>query len=284
MNALHFAAYDMAQKFLGAFLLASALGAQCVSIAAAKGTTVAAVVDKKVSDKIAEKIKGALETQFPNIAIDSIEPAPWPGMYEVVTANEIAYTNSDATLLLSGNILDTRTKEDLTAKRWSQLQAIDFQSLPFESAIKTVRGDGSRKLAVFADPDCPYCHQLEQTLLLVDNVTIYTFLYPIESLHPDARLRAVKIWCAKDQAKAWREWMLNKVEPVLTCEEETIAKLLKVGERLRISTTPTLFFVDGYRVPGAIDKEKLEDKFSQIERDLNPKSADVSRRGAETQR
>lgn len=257
----------MARRFLGAFLLASALGLQGIPTAHAKEiAAVTAVVDQKVSDKI----RAALETQFPNIAIDSIGPAPWPGMFEVVTASEIAYTNSDATLLLSGNILDTRTKEDLTATRWSQLQAIDFETLPFDSAIKTVRGNGSRRLAVFADPDCPYCRELEKTLLSVEDVTIYTFLYPIESLHPDAKLRASKIWCAKDKNKAWREWMLNNVEPVLTCDESTVERLMKVGELLRINTTPTLFFVDGYRVPGAIDKEKLADKFLQIERDSKP--------------
>jgi hypothetical protein len=122
----------------------------------------------------------------------------------------LAYVGSDARYFLFGHLYDMREQRDLTADRLEAARRIDFASLPLADAITTVRGDGSRVLAVFSDPDCPYCRKLEQELAKLDNVTVHTFLYPLGELHPEARQRAIAVWCAPDRAAAWKALMLER--------------------------------------------------------------------------
>jgi thiol:disulfide interchange protein DsbC len=208
----------------------------------------------------ATRIKAALTERFPNVRVEQVNPvAQWSGLYEVVTSSEIVYTDADGDFLLAGSMLDTRSKKNLTAARWSELRRIDFAALPFELAIKDVRGDGSRRLAVFADPDCPYCQKLEREMQPLTDVTIYTFLYPLESVHPGARAKAQDIWCSKDRARTWNDWMVSRMPPAAqACKDDPIATLLGLGGKLKVNSTPTLFFADGRRVDGSIPLADLE--------------------------
>lgn len=212
-----------------------------------------------VPPEIAAKIRATLHERIPELQIEGIHKSPLPGLYELNTGDELLYSNDTGTLVFAGRIVDTKTRQDLTAERWNALNAIDFNALPFDLAIKVVHGNGSRKLAVFADPLCPYCKQLEQELQAVNNVTIYTFLYPIESIHPGASLKAVEIWCSKDRASAWTKWMLQRTDPGDTrCKGAPIDQLQKLGEKLHIDSTPTIFTSDGKRVRGAIKHNEIE--------------------------
>lgn len=211
-------------------------------------------------------LEKALSEKFPDISIDSVNPSVLPGLYEVVTPSEIVYVDAKGEHLVIGQIVETASNRNLTETRWNELNKIYFSSLPFEQAIKIVKGDGSRKLAVFADPFCPYCQEFEQTLTEVDNVTLYVFLYPLENLHPGATEAAKEIWCADDRAAAWTAWMVSKKAPdIKTCESTAVEALKKLGDELRINSTPTLFFADGSRVPGAITADRLEKLFSDLQ-------------------
>jgi len=211
------------------------------------------------------RIKATLQSRYPDSTIEAVHPSTtFAGWYEVVTSSEIAYTDAKADLLLLGTLTDTRTKENLSARHWGQLHAIDFRSLPFDRAIKVVKGDGSRKLAVFADPDCPYCRKLEQELQGFPNITVYIFLFPIAELHPDANRHAEQIWCAADAPTSWASWVLEQKAPVeAKCASTPIAELAALGARLKITGTPTMFTVDGNRVVGAIDKDELERRLTE---------------------
>jgi thiol:disulfide interchange protein DsbC len=161
--------------------------------------------------------------------------------------------------VFAGHMIDIKTRTDLTGERWNALNAIDFNALPFNVALKSVRGDGSRKVAIFADPLCPYCQQLEQSMQGITNVTIYTFLYPIETLHPGASVKSVAIWCSKDPSAAWSNWMLKKTDPGDNrCKGAPIEQLQKLGEKLHIDSTPTMFTTDGRRIRGAIKHNEIE--------------------------
>ena len=209
------------------------------------------------------KLQKILQARLPRITIEKVQPSQWPFLYEVVTDGELFYVDVTGDYLFYGKVMDTRTREDLTGKRWNELLSVDFKSLPFDLAFKEVKGDGSRKLAVFADPHCPFCVRFEKTLQEVNNVTVYTFLFPLESIHPGATDDARKIWCAADRAAAWRDLMLNKkTPPEAKCKTEQVDALVKLGEKMKVTGTPTLIFEDGHRVPGAIDKNQLEDEFA----------------------
>ena len=206
-------------------------------------------------------LKKALEAAYPKFKIESVIKTPYTGLYEVFMGGQIIYTDEKLTFLIAeGRLVDPKTKKDITGERMEELTKIDFNTLPLDQAIKVVKGNGSRKLVVFSDVDCPYCKRLEQNELSnISDVTIYTFLYPIEQLHPDAAAKSKLIWCANNRAKAWNDWIFNNKLPATTgnCE----VPLEKVGELARkvgVTSTPTLIFADGKRMLGAQPYKEIE--------------------------
>ena len=180
-----------------------------------------------------------------------------PGLYEVRVGTDLFYTDAQGNYLIQGELFDTRAKRNLTEDRINKLTAVDFSALPLNDAFTIVRGDGKRKLAVFEDPNCGYCKRFEKDLQSVDNVTIYLFLYPI--LSPDSAEKSRNIWCAKDQAKAWHEQMLNsKNAPAAQCDPAAIQRNLAFGRKYKITGTPTVIFSNNVRVPGAISAAEVE--------------------------
>lgn len=208
-------------------------------------------------------VRKALESRFPDLKILDVSPAPVSGLYEVFTGLEIAYTDKSANYLIRGSIIDARTKEDLTEQRLDDLNAIRFESLPFDKAIKIVKGSGARKLAVFSDPDCPFCRRLEEEMKSMSDITVYVFLYPLK-IHPKAADHAKAIWCSNNPTQVWAEWMLEQKEPAgATCETDPVGDLQKLGEALHINGTPTLYFENGRRTAGALPKADLEARLAE---------------------
>ncbi len=208
---------------------------------------------------VAATIRQNIESRFPGAHIVDIQPSAIPGLYELFMGDQIVYTDAAGDYLIIGQMVDTQTKQNLTEARLNDHGKIDFGILPLDRAIKIVKGNGSRKFAVFSDPDCPFCQQLEKTLLSVNDITMYVFLFPIASLHPQAPAKAHAIWCAADRAQAWTQWMHEKkLPPAGTCSGDPIDALQKLGDTLHINSTPTLFFVNGRRVAGAIPAAELE--------------------------
>ncbi|HEY1148658.1 MAG TPA: DsbC family protein [Pseudoduganella sp.] len=212
------------------------------------------------------KIKKVLEPKLgEGVKIDSVRKTPYAGMYEIRVGNEIRYTDESGSYLIVGHVFDLKTSEDLTQARIDDLNKIKFDELPLELAIKTVKGNGKRVIAVFEDPNCGYCKRFrQQTLTQVDNVTVYTFMYNI--LSPDSFTKSTNIWCSSDRNKAWDEWMVKgKLAPAAPAGCSTPNdKVLALGQKLNINGTPAIFFADGSRVPGAIDARMLESKLSGI--------------------
>ena len=204
-------------------------------------------------------IKKNLATQFPGAEITSVTKTPYAGLYEVLIDGQIIYTDDTAAYVFLGSIVDTKAKKNLTNERMAKLNEVKFDNLPFDNAIKFVKGDGSRKLAVFSDPECPYCKKFEQELTKVDNITVYLFPFPIASLHSQSVAEAKAIWCAPDRNAAWQDALLKGVMPKNDgkCKNPIDANIV-LASKLHISGTPTLIFANGQRVPGMVPAEKLE--------------------------
>lgn len=199
-----------------------------------------------------------LKELYPGTQVTNVAPSALPGLFEIVMGRNIAYTDASGRYFLFGHLFDMPAQRDLTAERKDQLQRIDFGALPLVDAIKTVRGSGSRVLAVFSDPDCPYCKRLEPELAKVNDVTIYTFLMPLTQLHPNARANAIAVWCATDRAKAWSAFMLNgQISKSRGCENP-VDRNVALGENLQINGTPTLIASDGRVMPGAASAAQIE--------------------------
>lgn len=204
-------------------------------------------------------IRKNLGERIPNLPkIDEITKSPMPGLYEVrIGGTDIVYTDAEGNFLIQGNLIDTRQRRNLTEERIEKLTAIDFGALPVKDAFTIVRGDGKRKLAVFEDPNCGYCKRFEADLQKVNNVTIHMFLLPI--LGKDSMEKSKNIWCAKDRAKAWTDWMLRDImPPAATCDTSALTRNVELSKKYKITGTPTLVFADGSRVPGAISAAQLE--------------------------
>jgi thiol:disulfide interchange protein DsbC len=199
-----------------------------------------------------------LKALYPSSKFDSIGVAPVSGLYEVVINKKVAYVDSSGKYFLFGHLYDMATQSDLTSRRIDELSAIDFASLPLLDAIKTVRGTGERKLAVFSDPDCPHCKALEKSLIGLNNVTIYTFIFPIAALHPQAKAKAIAVWCAKDKHAAWDNLMLRNAAPAFGQCDHPVDRNIALAQRLGVNGTPTLFSGDGRMQAGAMPIERLE--------------------------
>lgn len=214
----------------------------------------------EATDAKAQAVQKLFAERFNNPPITAVRPTPY-GLYEVQLGMDLVYTDENVTFVLDGTLIDAKTRRDVTRERQDALAKVPFDQLPFELAFKQVRGDGSRKLAIFEDPNCGYCKQLRQSLKGIDNVTLYTFPYPI--LSPDSTIKVRNIWCAADKGATWDAWMLQgKVPPTIECDAPT-EKMVELGQKLMVRGTPALFFYDGSRVGGAIPKEEIEKRLQQ---------------------
>jgi thiol:disulfide interchange protein DsbC len=203
-------------------------------------------------------LKKTLTERLPLLGkIDEVTKTPMPGLYEVRVGTDLFYTDEKGDFLIQGSLIDTRGQRNLTEERQDKLLAISFDQLPLKDAFKLVRGNGKRKLAIFEDPNCPYCKHFERDLQKINDVTVYLFLYPI--LGPDSTDKSRNLWCAKDRAGAWNDWMLNgKAAPKAMCDTAAVDRNVAFGKEHKITGTPTLFLADGTRVPGAMPAAEVE--------------------------
>ena len=194
--------------------------------------------------------------------IDEVTKSPMAGLFEIrVNGTEIYYTDAEGNFLIQGSLIDTKQQRNLTEERVDKLMAVNFDALPLKDAFTIVRGNGKRKLAVFEDPNCGYCKKFERDLQKVDNVTIHMFLYPI--LGAESMEKSKNIWCTKDKTKAWQDWMVRDQLPATgNCDVTAITRNVELGRKYKITGTPTLIFMDGSRVPGAIGAAEVEKHLS----------------------
>jgi thiol:disulfide interchange protein DsbC len=209
-------------------------------------------------------LKKALQQKL-GTPVESVTKTAYFGLYEIYAGGQILYTDKKMTAILSGPLLDAKTLKNVTAERMKILSAIKFSDLPLDLAIKTIHGDGSRLLATFEDPNCGYCKRLTKDLAKVDNVTIYTFLYPV--LGAESVDKSRRIWCSPDRAKAWHGVMAEGKAPQEKADcESPIPKIMAYGRKLALTGTPALVFADGERIPGAIGPADIEEHLNRASR------------------
>lgn len=207
-------------------------------------------------------IRRVLEPKLGGASIEGVGPAPIAGLWEVRLRTprgiRVVYTDATASHVIQGSIFEVRTDRDLTEERLRKLNAIRFEQLPLDLAVKVKRGDGKRVMAMFSDPYCPACRQFEKTLQQVDNVTIYVFMYPV--IRPENADHSRAVWCSPDRAKAWLELAAAprpKVPEAAPNCNDPVDKVLRLGEGLGVSSTPTLVFGNGERVSGGLSPQDL---------------------------
>jgi thiol:disulfide interchange protein DsbC len=234
----------------------------CLALAMPLSAQDATKSDAAVRELAAVKL--ALEAKFPGAPIRNVSRSPYFGLFEAQLDDRMLYTDGKVNYVIVGSVYDTATRTNLTEQRMRRMNRVAWDSLPLELAIKKVKGDGSRKLAIFSDADCPYCKRLETEMKGLDNVTIYTFLFPIDQLHPDSARKSAMIWCSPDRVKAWDEWFDAGKLPDNKGDCVTpIAQTAVLGQKYNVNATPTLVFADGSITPGALPLERIEAEMKQ---------------------
>jgi len=206
-------------------------------------------------------LKKKIEAAYPKFKVESVVKTPYSGLYEVFMGGQIIYTDEKLSFLIAeGQLVDPKTKKNITGERLEELTRIDFNTLPLDKAIKVVKGNGSRKVAVFSDVDCPFCKKLEQNEFShITDVTIYTFLYPLEQLHPNAAEKSELIWCADDRVKAWNDWIFNNKLPKKAGNcDVPLEEIGELARKIGVASTPTLIFSNGKRMMGAQPHQTIE--------------------------
>jgi thiol:disulfide interchange protein DsbC len=254
---------------------ATAAAVLATALALAAGSVHAQATDKQAPlTAEAAGIKRVLEQKFPGAEVRGVTKTAYFGLYEVQFDDRIVYTDAKAKYLVVGAMYDTESKINLTEERQRRLNRVDLATLPLDLAIKKVKGTGERTLIVFSDADCPFCHKLEDEMKTVDNVTIYTFLFPIDQLHPDAARKSKIIWCSADRAQAWDAFFATGALPDNTGDcDNPIAKTAELGARFKVNATPTLLFVDGSIVPGALPAQRIETELKNADTQLKKMAA-----------
>lgn len=214
------------------------------------------------------KIRSTLEPKLGGAKIEGVQPAPTPGLWEVrfrtPEGMRVLYTDANASFVIQGHIFELVSGRDLTDERLRKLNAVKFESLPLDLAVKVQRGNGKRVLAMFSDPYCPACRKFEAELAQVDDITIYVFMYPV--IRPENANHSRAVWCSTDRAKAWLELAAAprpKVPAAGASCANPIDKLLEAGRKLGVNSTPTLFLANGERLSGGVSAPDLKEMLDQ---------------------
>jgi thiol:disulfide interchange protein DsbC len=203
-----------------------------------------------------EQVKTNLAKQHPELKIQNIQATEMPGIYSGSMDGQVVYLGENAQHMLVGSMIRLKDQQNLTKDLILKQNSVDWKKLPLQDAVKTVRGTGKRQLAIFSDPNCPYCKQLEAELKKLDNVTIYTFIYPIK---PQSVAPSKAVYCAKDQSYAWENLIAKGIAPAgnKSCANP-IERNLKLGQALGVKGTPTIIFSNGFKTSGGFPAEQIE--------------------------
>ncbi len=227
--------------------------------AALVGVALAAPCAAQTATATPDSVAQQLKATYPATTFGTVSTTSWPGVFEVAVGSNLAYVDASGQYFMFGHLYDMKAQRDLTAERKDTLTRIDFTSLPLNDALTEVRGNGKRTLVIFSDPDCPYCKKLEADIANLSDVTIHTFLMPIASLHPQARAKAISVWCAPNRIQAWNALM--RQDQIITGEPcaHPVDRNIALAERLGISGTPTLVAADGRIMAGAASASQIKD-------------------------
>lgn len=208
-------------------------------------------------DSVRENIK----KQYPNLKISNIQKTEMQGLYSANLDQQIIYVGEDGQHMFVGSMIRLKDQKNLTKDLVLGQNSIDWNQLPLKDAIKTVKGSGEHVLAVFSDPNCPYCKQLEPELDKLKDVTIYTFIYPLK---PQSIVVSRQVWCAPNQSYSWKKLIQQGVRPTVASCANPIDRNLELGKRLGFNGTPTLIFANGFKLVGARSAEEIQAVWKEL--------------------
>ncbi|WP_373683512.1 DsbC family protein [Acinetobacter sp. YH16058] len=203
-----------------------------------------------------------VKQQHPQLKLDNIQATEMKGIYSASMDGQVVYLNEDAQHILAGSMIRLKDQHNLTKDLLIQQNSVDWKKLPLQDAIKSVRGKGKRQIAIFSDPNCPYCKQLEAELKKLDNITIYTFILPLkaQSVAPSKQ-----VYCEKNPALAWENLITKAQLPTSQSScANPVERNIVLAHRLGVNGTPAIIFSNGFKVMGAYPAAQIEQIFKEF--------------------
>jgi thiol:disulfide interchange protein DsbC len=210
-------------------------------------------------------VRQAFVTKFPKMTVESVAKTPFQGIFEVVVDGQLYYTDAKVSYVFSGSLIDMRGREprNLTQETSNKIAASALAKST-DLAVKRVRGNGKRVIYTFEDPNCGYCKELQKELVKLNDITIYTFLWPI--LSPDSVEKSKAIWCSKDRARAWEEYMIKGValSGKRDCDTAAIEKNQRLAQRFNLKGTPAVYLGTGEQIGGYLPANQIETALAAV--------------------
>ena len=209
-----------------------------------------------------DTVKSNLSKQHPKLNIENIQATDMKGIYSGSMDGQVVYLGEDAQHILVGSMYRLSDQKNLTQDLVLKQNSIDWKKLPLQDAVKSVRGNGKRQIAIFSDPNCPYCKQLEAELSKLNDVTIYTFIYPIKT---QSIAVSKQVFCEKDPAVAWSNLISKGLQPTSnkTCANP-VERNLSLGKSLGLTGTPAIIFSNGFKVMGSHPAQDIEKMWKEL--------------------
>lgn len=210
----------------------------------------------------ATSIQNQLKSKYPTLNIENVKTTEMPGIYSATVVEQVIYTGEDAEHILVGSMIRLKDQKNLTNSLMLTQNQIDWKKLPLKDAIKSVKGTGKRQLAIFSDPNCPYCKQLEVELSKLNDVTMYTFVLPLK---PQSIAPSKQLFCEKDQALAWENLIAKGIQPSTkkNCTNP-IERNVQLAKTLGLNGTPAIIFSNGTKLMGAYPAQEIEKIWKEL--------------------
>lgn len=209
-----------------------------------------------------DTVKSNLTKQHPKLNIENIQTTDMKGIYSGSMDGQVVYVGEDAQHILVGSMYRLSDQKNLTKDLVLKQNSIDWKKLPLQDAVKSVRGNGKRQIAIFSDPNCPYCKQLETELSKLNDVTIYTFIYPIKN---QSIAVSKQVFCEKDSALAWSNLISKGIQ--LSSKKNCanpVDRNLSLGKSLGLNGTPAIIFSNGFKVMGSHPAQEIEKMWKEL--------------------
>lgn len=211
-----------------------------------------------------QEIKTLLkEMKIPYTEILKIQLSPVKGLWEVSIDNKgkkgLFYVDFSKKYFLLGPIIEIKSGLNKTLQQMSKLRQVDFSKIPLHTPLVMGNPRAPQKVAVFTDPDCPYCGNLHRELQKIikerEDIVFFIILFPLR-FHKEAYWKSKSILCQKS-LKMLEDAYARKQIPKIECDNKEVDENIKLAESLGITSTPTLVFMDGRVLTGALPAQQI---------------------------
>ena len=98
-----------------------------------------------------------LKEIIPDAKVLDARPSPVKGIWEIAIETKgqkgIVYVDFSKKYIVSGSVLDIKTKANLTQERFAEINKVDVSQIPLDDALVMGNKEAKHRVIVFDDPD-----------------------------------------------------------------------------------------------------------------------------------